>query len=208
VYCGGDPVNFIDPSGLAAQTVSYIIYDPHMYGEGTGRRFAEAMQRELEEKYGITVRLRAVSSTQEFTNTWNAMGGENTIIDTVVMLLHGSANSFIFRGKDDKDGNWRWGTNEDGSKARMTISDIESLGQQNMKLLVTLSCDPARTPAAGGRNVAEAFMYTQAGIQQMLASDNAVSNPLRKVSVTRGWWIFQTTTTHMVADIITWLSAG
>ena len=94
VYCGSDPVNRWDPSGLD----SYIIYDINAEsGDGEHSMYDEAMirKKQLEEIWGTNVQVFGVSSAWEFSEVWNKrvgydLNGYDIPVEEVVIIAHGS----------------------------------------------------------------------------------------------------------------------
>ena len=101
VYCGGDPVMKVDPTGLD----SFIIYDENAGsgdGEHTMEDEANIRKKQLEETWGTNVQVFGVSNAWEFKEVWNKrvgydLNGYEVSIEEVVIIAHGS----ITGDKDD-----------------------------------------------------------------------------------------------------------
>ena len=77
-YCGGDPVNMVDPWGLD----DYILYGEDQVD------FAMQTKADLEND-GHVVHAIYTDSSEDFYNGWADMGADGVSIDTVYIFVHG-----------------------------------------------------------------------------------------------------------------------
>ena len=93
VYCGGNPVMFVDPSGL----ISAVFVSSNMSGQ------ADVRAKYYEDKYGTDAYIIKVSSAEEFVKRWNdffeVTNEYGTDIDAIEIISHGSIEGKV--GKDD-----------------------------------------------------------------------------------------------------------
>ena len=147
VYCNGNPVLNIDPTGLD----SWILYDVNAVsgdGEHVFEDEARIYEQELSKKYGTPVHLIYLNNAQEFQNAWNLQvgydeNGNSVTIDEVRIILHGSASG----EKDDGVGYMMF---SDGSRIAANVKAIEnwdtdkavcSLDYKNIGVLYFSSCN-------------------------------------------------------------------
>jgi RHS repeat-associated protein len=106
-YVGSDPVNYVDPLGLALEesgnvqssrdSVSYILYTTNW--KSNFARQASYFKFKLQ-KEGKTVITHRVNTVEAFEKAWNGMGvvnGTEVDIDEVIILSHGSERSLILK---------------------------------------------------------------------------------------------------------------
>ncbi len=94
VYCGNNPVMFVDPSGLD----SYIIYEKGAMSGDRQHYFvdeANIRKKQLEEGWKTNVQMYGVSSAKEFENIWNYrvgydLQGNDVPIEEIVIIAHGT----------------------------------------------------------------------------------------------------------------------
>ena len=157
-YCYNNPVKYFDPLGLE----SYVYYDPDIFGEGTGKKFAESMKRDLDAKYGEGNAILVPTKTASgFTDSWNQMD-DNGKIDTVVILAHSNPNVYDFdlSRNDIPD---------------LNINAINNLDSQEIDRLILLGCNTAHSQVEN--NMAKAFeSNNKVGI--VIASDGTTTHYL------------------------------
>ena len=91
VYCGNNPVMFVDPSGLD----SWVFYDGDSFSEQ-----AKTEAERLKVQYDTEVHLIDIWSLTGFLENWNRMVEADSSIDEVSMLFHGSPFT-IYLGEAD-----------------------------------------------------------------------------------------------------------
>ena len=131
IYCGNNPVNRLDPFGLD----SYILYDPDIFGEGSGTNIVMADKRALEEYYGTTCHLIPIYSKEGFVNNWNnKLGAEGDgTIDAVMTFSHSYWSTLIF-GKGNAE------------YTDVNIDTIQNeLNSKTMKVLILAGCNAGET---------------------------------------------------------------
>lgn len=149
-YCRNNPVLWVDPQG----TDCYIFYLPDWENE------AKNDQRQLAKKYGYDksqVHLIPITSNDDFTNGWNAMGTENgqTVdIDTVVIDTHANPNVL-----------------GDNNNFTYTTPDVQNLQDKEMENLILLGCNAGHEDY--NDNMADTFAGKTEGAPVM-ASDGTV----------------------------------
>ncbi|MDL2288358.1 hypothetical protein LJC32_03135, partial [Oscillospiraceae bacterium OttesenSCG-928-F05] len=147
--------------GKDKSAVSYVFYDPNIFGGATGRKFALAYAQELGELNDQSVYIIAISSKTAFASAWQDMGnesGETMDINTVIMHFHGSSTSMSFKTKDDR------------FSGSIDVDEIKALEKKKIDTIIILNCLAGNKGA--DTNVATAFMKDrQPYITRVIASD-------------------------------------
>ena len=176
VYCGNNPVMFVDPSGL----LSYIIYDVNgISGDGKHTFADEANVRkgQLEERWGTEVYLLPVANAKEFENVWNYRvgydwDGYDVPIEEVVIIAHGSiegykitetAQGYFYFGH--KESKVYAKSNYDGDDDNVVVSD---LAWKQMNYLNFSTCNSGNKDVY---NLAYAFKQRMTVKQYIIAWD-------------------------------------
>ena len=88
-YCGGNPIAFVDPSGL--KTVVFCYDNP-------GSGFSEQVENSAYfDSNSDDVEIYYVTTTQEFIDSWNNM--DDSDIDNLYLYLHGGEGDLYFKGE-------------------------------------------------------------------------------------------------------------
>jgi len=143
VYCGNNPIMYIDPSGLDR---AYIFYGPHVFGPRTGRDLADAMRSQLTSRYDAVILVRMYDFNQ-FQTDWENMEDAKF----VAIIAHGDWNGMLLYS------GYTAGRRDREYDKFMHIRDIESLSVRPVGVLVLISCNTGND-ARGDTNVARAFM--------------------------------------------------
>ena len=177
VYCMNNPINRIDPWGLD----SYVFYDPDMYGDGTGEKYALQLEAELNAMYydgDDKTHVIAVTNKDYFIEKWNVMGraGSGTI-EGVVLLFHGDDDLIQF------------GTHaSDGPTGNFTMGEMNKLESKTMDTLTLLSCDPGHVDSDPNVSNFATEMTKRMNANYLIASDGHVRNPVIRPWYGLGVW--------------------
>ena len=143
VYCGNNPIIFIDPYGL-----DHYIY----YGDEGQKRDALIFQEQLlEQDPNNPVHLIYVKNPEDFTDNWNNMGivdGKEVSIDTVIVSLHGYPYGMV---------------SDEGGEV-----DLLSLNRKNINTIMLTSCNTGNLNYKD--NVAAQLAQSQ-NVNQVIAPD-------------------------------------
>ena len=150
VYCGGNPVMFVDPWGLDA----YIIYDP---SEDFMTDQAKDEYKKLKKKYD-SIHIISAKDKDKFIKAWNNMGindkGKSVEIEEVIIIAHGSPTSLAF-GNDS-----------------ISTYGLSTLDEKEMGKLNVSSCNTGHLDV--DNNVATTFLNNNS-IDEVIAWDGTAS---------------------------------
>ncbi len=113
-YCGGDPVNLYDPTGMASRFIAFFTI-PELEGETDDLRYA--VSKSINTSFLSTY--KCGSTKEDFETWWNRTNG----CDIAFISTHGEPAILC-----DK-------------KIIVTKTDVDNLKYVNIKLLVILSCN-------------------------------------------------------------------
>ena len=132
-YCNGNPVKYIDPSGLE----SYIFYTTGKNSDFSSQAY---WQMERLKNMGERVIMLPISDVKSFENGWKGMGnvdGKLVDINYVMIYTHGNQRSMIFESGSSTNAMSVNGKNSSGGK----IGNINFLQEKKIKELNLLSCN-------------------------------------------------------------------
>jgi len=149
----------IDPLGLD----SYILYDAF---DGNDKKVS-LMRKELKKLYGKTVHLQAIENGTQFKEYWNNnigfdTDGNEVSIDATVLLFHGWSGGIGFHEKNSSVVKW--------AEDDIRISDLASLDQKNMEILLALTCHISDS----GESITQSLYNSHHGIKQIVGADAGV----------------------------------
>ena len=134
VYCGGNPILYVDPSGL----LSYIFYTTGQDSDFTSQA---QWQKERLENMGEEVIMIEVKTSSDFAWGWNNMGNgrddSTTEINYVMIYSHGDNKALIFESGSSTNAMSVNGLNSAGN----SIRNVNDLYYKNVKELNLLSCN-------------------------------------------------------------------
>ena len=90
-YCNGNPVGYVDPSGMEDV---YIFYNKGDEENGSLKDRALDKQKEIESK-SQSVYIKEITSATEFAEEWAKMDNNGNIIDSVYLFFHSNPNVLI-----------------------------------------------------------------------------------------------------------------
>ena len=164
-YCKNNPILYIDPFG----NTCYIFYDPNIFGEGTGKAYAEAMIAMLKEQYGTDVILFEGYDYEKFSKDWDSM----TDVDFVAIIGHADWDRIRLYSayEDNGKGNYK---EDSANHNRMYINDILNLNEDiKVGVIYLAACGTASSKIA--IDVADAFISLK-GVNAVVASYGTISS--------------------------------
>ena len=178
VYCGNNPVMFIDPSGLDSYVICSI-YEDDANETDRNRRQAEIIKTEFEEKYGTPCHIIEIYSAEDFVDSWNELPKDdfNNPIDSVEIISHGHVN-FKMPNEDNyligyiyfSDGSRFYAAeNNSMTEKDRSINDIES---KSIRYLYFSACNTANSDFKV--NIAQAFYDKNPNVRTVAGWDGGV----------------------------------
>jgi len=179
-YCGNNPVNRTDPTGMIWKDADgnkvedhskikvYIFYDPKSFGGQS-----EQMYKDAEAQYGKgSVAMSDVTTAAEFNQDWGDMA--STDIKEVNLNYHGSSRTINL---DYTTNQYLTSTGNEQTPLGNPAMNIEDLAKPkgnvtNAQLNIN-SCHANGNPTENELNVAQAFIYTT-NFKTVRATDDAV----------------------------------
>ena len=155
VYCGNNPVNACDPTGL----------DIYYFVNTEFRKEADKDKKKLDKIYDEPVHVLETDSRDSFIEEWNMMGswdGENVDVSLVVINMHGSPSSLS--------------PYANGNKGRIYANDIEdgTLISKYIDNIIVLGCNSGHFDHRYSSLVNKMLVYNN--VDSVIASDGTVKN--------------------------------
>jgi len=169
-YCEGNPITFVDPSGLESWIIVALYADDPAENQ-RNKNQAEIRKEMYEAQYGTTCFIKYVSNAEQFTKDWNDIGtvygrhiSRTVPIDAVEIISHG-----ILMPDSTVD---RIGGLLLDKGTTFSANDVSTLQTKEMDALYFSACNTANQDF--DLNIATAFYDHNPGIKSVSGWDGGV----------------------------------